>query len=59
MINSHIQKFSARVFGVRIIFFNTLCSKFAVLHIDLLFETYAGMHIMIIKIYNYTDMYMS
>ena len=33
-----------------IIFFNTLYSKFAVFHKELLFKTCTGMHIMIIKI---------
>ena len=57
MINEHIQKFSARAFGARIIFFNTLYSKFAVFHIDLLFEIYTGVHLMIIKIFNHTYTY--
>ena len=35
-------KISARAFGVRIIFFNTLHSKFAFIHKGLLFETYTG-----------------
>ena len=38
MINKHIPKFSARAFAARIICFNTLHSKFAVFHKDLLFE---------------------
>ena len=42
VINWHIQKFSARAFGARIIFFNTLPSKFAYIHKGLLFETYTG-----------------
>ena len=54
VINKHIKKFSARAFGERIIFFNALHSKFAVFHIDLLFETYTGMYIIIIMIYNHT-----
>ena len=36
------QKISARAFGAHIIFFNTLHSKFAFIHKDLLFETYTG-----------------
>ena len=35
-------KISARAFGARIIFFNTLHSKFAFIHKGLLFETYTG-----------------
>ena len=59
MINKHIQKFSVRAFGARIIFFNTLHSKFTIFHANLLFESYTGMHTMIIKIYNnHTNTYM-
>ena len=47
-----IKKFSARVFGTRIIFFNTFHYKFTVFHKDLLFETYTDMNIMINKVYN-------
>ena len=57
MLNEHIQHFSARAFSARIIFFNTLYSKFAVFHIDLLFEIYTGVYLMIIKISNHTDTY--
>ena len=58
MINKHIQKFSAQAMGTCIIFFNELHTKFAIF-LKNLFETYIGMHIMIIKIYNHIDTYMS
>ena len=59
MINKHIQKFSARAYGARIIFFNALHTKIAIFHKNVLFETYTGMHTMIIKVYNHTNTYMS
>ena len=51
------QKNLARTLGARITFFNALHFIYAIFHKDLLFET--GMHIMIIKIYNHTNTYMS
>ena len=56
MINWHIQKFSARAYGARIIFFNALHSKFAFIHKDLLFETYTEHVQTIIKIYHNMNM---
>ena len=56
VINKHIQKFTARAFGTRMIFFNPLHTKFAIYHKILQFETYKRMHIMIIEIYNHTYM---
>ena len=55
MINWHTPKFLAGAFGSRIIFFNTLHSEFTIFHKNLLFKTYTGIHIMIIKIYNHTN----
>ena len=59
MINWHIQKLLARAFAARIIFVNTLHSKFTVFHKNLLYEKYAGMHTMIIKIYIHTNKYIT
>ena len=51
MINYYIKKISACAYGARIIFFNALNSKFAIFQKKMLFETYTGMHIVIIQIY--------
>ena len=56
----HIQQFSARAFGTRIIFFNAFHSKFAFIQKDLIFETCTKLLLryIIIWIYKYLDICM-